>query len=147
MNGHFGISILSAKFGISYIRYPDSLLSGLSKIGGLMALFRLAFLFRALHKRRFEQMAEQELTIKGAGPSSKSKNPTAAVNSTTDVDSESLVADHNQNETENKRSLQEIFSMENFIAMMEKVEHSEERHEKSEEKQKQSEERIAELVK
>ena len=37
-----------------YKRYPATLVSSLSKIGGLLALFKVGFLLQTLHQRWFE---------------------------------------------------------------------------------------------
>lgn len=80
-----------------------------------MAFFKLAFLFRKLHQRRFEKIAEQEF-LKASPSTLSGKNTINA----SEIDTESLV-DH---KTE-KRCLKDIFSMENFVALMEKQEQSE----------------------
>jgi hypothetical protein len=38
-----------------YTRYPETVLSGLTKIGGLIALIKALTLFSLLHKHRFEK--------------------------------------------------------------------------------------------
>ena len=36
-------------------RYPDSLLMGLSKLGGLLALFKISLFLRFMHQQQFEK--------------------------------------------------------------------------------------------
>jgi mannose/fructose/N-acetylgalactosamine-specific phosphotransferase system component IIC len=36
-------------------RYPDSILTGLQKFGGLLGLFKFSILLTYLHKKRFEK--------------------------------------------------------------------------------------------
>ena len=38
-----------------YSRSPESIISGLSKIGGLLAVFKIGLLLSWLHKKQFEQ--------------------------------------------------------------------------------------------
>ena len=54
--GGFLYDLLTTDFEIPiYERTPDSLIMGLSKIGGLIALFKLASLLQFYHKSKFEK--------------------------------------------------------------------------------------------
>lgn len=54
------VHLLSLQYaGYDYVRYPDTLVMGLSKIGGLIALFKFSLILKILHKRQFEQELSQ----------------------------------------------------------------------------------------
>lgn len=44
-----------ATSAVKYKRYPDSILTGLQKFGGLLGLFKFSILLTYLHKKRFEK--------------------------------------------------------------------------------------------
>lgn len=56
------------------MRYPDSLLMGLAKIGGLLALFKLGFLLRWLHQSQFEALVRRDLLAGDGQPSNNNIN-------------------------------------------------------------------------
>jgi hypothetical protein len=43
------------KFGDVFQRYPENFVGGLSKIGGLIAILKLWFIIRLVHKYNFEK--------------------------------------------------------------------------------------------
>ena len=46
----------------NYTRYPDSVLMGLTKVGGLLALFRILIGLRIFHRWQFEKKVEKIIT-------------------------------------------------------------------------------------
>ena len=51
-----------------YTHYPDSIVIGLSKIGGLIALFKIAQLLRIYHKSKFEKQYDDKAMAKKGIP-------------------------------------------------------------------------------
>ena len=39
----------------NFVRYPDTLLTALAKVGGIVAIFRISYFLRWLHKREYER--------------------------------------------------------------------------------------------
>lgn len=56
--------ISSLPIGKRYKRYPDTLVSALSKIGGLLALLKVGILLKNIHQKNFERKVEEELLNK-----------------------------------------------------------------------------------
>jgi hypothetical protein len=46
---------------VSYEKYPDSVLSGLSKVGGLIALLNISFLLNLLNHYWFEKKIKRDI--------------------------------------------------------------------------------------
>lgn len=44
------------------VQYPDSLLQGLAKIGGLMAIFKVSMFLQCMHKAQFEKGSNKQTT-------------------------------------------------------------------------------------
>ena len=49
------------KYYNNYEQYPDSLLEALTRVGGLIAIFRIGILLRFLHRKKFEIRMQNEL--------------------------------------------------------------------------------------
>jgi hypothetical protein len=51
---------------VEYTRQPTSLISILSKIGGLMALFKISGLFSLIHRLHFEKKLQKHIDSENA---------------------------------------------------------------------------------
>ena len=51
---------------VSYDTYPDSIVVGLAKIGGLVAIFRISYLLNSFNKYFFERRIAEKVHTGGA---------------------------------------------------------------------------------
>ncbi|TNV78474.1 hypothetical protein FGO68_gene3738 [Halteria grandinella] len=104
--------------GASYLRYPDTVTKGLSKVGGLMALLQVGIILKMFHAKRFVRSVEKNLLQKEEEQStaSKSGKPT----SINEGDDEQLITEESPKESDGiyrPQTYVELFSIENFVRM------------------------------
>ncbi|TNV78103.1 hypothetical protein FGO68_gene12521 [Halteria grandinella] len=95
---------------IEYVRTPDSIISVLSKIGGLLAVFKLSTFLFWWHMTSFEKKIASDLKLQ--------KKPMPIEENINTLMGESMLI----TEQKTSQSVKEIFSFEEYIRMREEIE-------------------------